>query len=91
MKITLIAILSLLIVACSSEKKKMVHFNFKSMFECLAYVQLETGQSLRPVTDKPTKVTGFLGETSLQFYCGVEQTGTKGTFVRGWYEKVVKK
>lgn len=58
---------------------------FPSMARCLSSIEKETKLSLRPMTDKPDQVSGFLSDTERQFNCEIKQTGTEGTYVEGWY------
>ncbi|HAF35484.1 MAG: hypothetical protein KBG80_10180 [Breznakibacter sp.] len=58
---------------------------FSSMSSCLKSIQSKTQLPLKPMTDKPDHVSGFLGDTDRQFNCEVKQTGTEGTFVEGWF------
>lgn len=60
------------------------------MDECLNSISTVTGEKLRPLTDEPTKVTGFLGDTNLQFFCGLKETGTEGSYIDGWYQELPK-
>ena len=95
MKNILLSCLVISLLGCSSEPSEpapqIMGKKFSSMSECLESIKNTTGQPLKPMTDKPTEVTGFLGETGLQFYCGLKETGTEGTYIDGWYQEAVKK
>lgn len=74
-------------LGCSSEPStELMGAEFDSISECLSSIQRKTGEVLDPITDKPNHVSGFLGKTGLQFNCEVMKTGTKGTYVDGWYQ-----
>ena len=102
-KILAISLLGLSLIGCGnsdpnapSKPKKpktemqMQAAKFSSMSRCLKSIQDTTKLPLKPMTDKPEKVTGFLGDTVRQFYCGIKETGTEGTFVEGWYTEEVE-
>lgn len=57
---------------------------FRSLAECLIGVEKSSGQKLKPVTDKPGEVSGFLSNGKA-FSCQKKETGTKGTYFEGWY------
>ncbi len=57
---------------------------FYSMQTCLEKLQKETKSTLKIVTDKPTEVSGFLANGQ-PFGCEVKETGTQGTYIRGWF------
>lgn len=85
-------LLPLLIVGCSSEPSEppseLMGGKFGSMEQCLETIKNDSGYStLRPMTDKPDHVSGYLGDTDFDFNCELKETGTEGTFVEGWYEK----
>lgn len=58
---------------------------FSSIQQCLKGIKKDTKLSLNIVIDKPNEVTGNLGNTGRTFACQVEETGSQGTFVKGWY------
>lgn len=77
-------------IGCSAEPETQVMGGkFSSMPQCLETIKNRSGQPLRPMTDTPEKVTGYLGDTNLNFYCGVKQTGTEGTYIEGWFDEPV--
>ena len=85
-------LLPVLIIGCSSEPSEppsdIMSGKFGSMAQCLETIKKDSGYSkIRPMTDKPDHVSGYLGDTDFDFNCEVKETGTEGTFVEGWYEK----
>lgn len=80
-----------LLAGCSSEPKtELVSAKFSSMDECLEKIKSASGYStLRPMTDKPTHVSGYLGDTNFDFNCELKNTGTEGIYVEGWYDKEI--
>lgn len=90
MKNILLASITLFMIGCSAEPETQVMGGkFSSMSQCLETIKNRSGQPLRPMTDTPEKVTGYLGDTNLNFYCGVKQTGTEGTYIEGWFDEPV--
>jgi hypothetical protein len=57
---------------------------FYSMQSCLEKLEKETNSRLRIVTDTPTQVSGSL-DNGQPFGCEVKETGTQGTYIRGWF------
>ena len=79
-----------LLVGCSSSEppSDLMQGKFNSMEACLEKIKKDSGyNTLRPMTDKPDHVSGYLGDSDFDFNCEVKHTGTEGTFVEGWYEK----
>lgn len=79
-------------IGCSSEPSEppsdLMSGKFNSMEQCLETIKTQSGYSqLRPMTDKPDHVSGYLGDSDFDFNCEVKETGTEGTYVEGWYEK----
>lgn len=59
---------------------------FSSMNKCLDSIEKASKGALEIVTDKPREVSGFLSTNKkLGFACEITETGTEGTYVRGWY------
>lgn len=59
---------------------------FSSMNKCLDSIEKASKGPLTIVTDKPRNVSGLLSTNNkLGFACEVTETGTEGTYVRGWY------
>lgn len=58
---------------------------FSSIQSCLASIKRVSGHELDIVIDKPEKVTGYLKGTKRHFACIVEDTGSKGRYVDGWF------
>lgn len=58
---------------------------FSSIQQCLKSIKRDTKLSLNIVIDQPDEVTGSLGNTDRTFACQVKETGSQGTFVKGWY------
>jgi hypothetical protein len=71
----------------SSSTPTVMGGSFDSMQECLQSIRSKTGLELRPVTDEPDKVSGYLGTTDRDFACTKESTGTRGIQWKGWYEE----
>ena len=79
------------LVGCSSDsKRETMTKNFNSMSECLESIRVTTGRPLNIMTNEPTKVSGFQGETDLHFFCHVLETGTERDYVEGWYDREAK-
>ncbi|MDL2105228.1 hypothetical protein QQJ69_19020 [Proteus mirabilis] len=57
---------------------------FRTLPECLAAIQKNSGESLKIVTDKPNVVSGFLSNGQ-PFGCERKESGTKGIYFHGWY------
>lgn len=103
-KIFTVSLLGLILLGCgnsessnnSSKSKKpktemqIQGAKFSNMPSCLKSIQDKTKLNLKPMTDKPDQVTGFLGDTERQFNCQIKETGTEGTFVEGWYTEEVE-
>lgn len=88
MKYLSLTLAIIFIAGCSNEPSpEIVGKRFASMAECLASIRMETQEVLDPMTDKPNHVSGFLGNTGLQFNCELKETGTEGTYIDGWYQK----
>ena len=89
MKKILFVFVPLLFIGCSSEPPSdLMSGKFNSMEHCLESIKAQSGYSkLRPMTDKPNHVSGYLGDSDFDFNCEVIETGTEGTYVEGWYEK----
>ena len=77
--------LALTLLGCG-EASQVMQAEFSSMEECRAIVRSSTGLALDPMTDRPDKVIGFLGSTKWNFALTQETSGTKGTYVEGWYD-----
>lgn len=85
MRLSIAITLALALFGCG-EASQVMQAEFSTMEECLAFVRSSTGLALDPMTDRPDKVTGFLGSTKRNFACTQETSGTKGTYVEGWYD-----
>lgn len=59
---------------------------FPSMKACLNAITKATDMQLDILTDKPSKVSGYLLGTQRNFVCEVRETGSEGTYVDGWYD-----
>jgi len=58
---------------------------FYTISECLEGIKKSSGsKTLKMITDKPNNVSGFL-ENGDGFGCKLTSSGTKGTYVKGWY------
>ena len=58
---------------------------FFTIQQCVQTIKMQTHSSkMKITTDKPDQVSGFTS-TGLFFDCSVKRTGTKGTFVYGYY------
>jgi hypothetical protein len=57
---------------------------FRTMSDCLKGIKKNSGHDLKIVTDTPNNVSGFLSNGQ-GFGCEEVSTGTKGTYVKGWY------
>lgn len=57
---------------------------FSTMAKCLEGIKKSSGQELKIVTDKPSEVSGFLANGQ-GFGCQRTESGSKGTYYRGWY------
>ena len=72
------------LVGCKNNS--VMNGKFNSMDDCLTAIKHKTGKEFNVVVDKPENVTGYLLGTKLNFQCEVEETGTQGAIVKGWYE-----
>lgn len=76
---------SMVLIANCGESSKIMSAEFSSMDECISKMRKVTNPSkLRIMTDKPSRVSGFLSNGE-HFSCGIEESGTKGRYVEGWY------
>jgi hypothetical protein len=73
--------------AASGSSPQVRGRDFDSMHECLQGIRSASGLDLRPVVDKPDKVSGYLGTTDRDFACTKESTGTRVVQWQGWYEE----
>ncbi|WP_336141983.1 hypothetical protein [Acinetobacter sp. 102] len=72
------------LVGCSNTE--IMSGEFSSMDNCLNSIEQKTGKKLEIVIDKIGEISGYQGNTKLDFQCKTEATGTKGIIVKGWYE-----
>lgn len=72
------------LTACNSSNDSVMEAKFYSMQTCLASIEKNSKQSLKIVTDKPEEVSGILSNGK-GFACQLKETGSSGTFIRGWY------
>lgn len=98
-KLIILSVLSILFIGCSEtdnsntppkpKKPKTEteyrYAKFSSMDGCLQGLEKETKLPLTVAIDKPNEVTGMLGNTNRTFVCQVTETGSEGTYVKGWY------
>lgn len=82
-KISIVLLLTL-ITTTSYASNSMMSADFGSMNSCLKGIQKSSGQSLRIVTDTPTKVSGLLSNGN-GFACEKKNSGSRGTYYTGWY------
>lgn len=66
------------------ESKQSMNTEFSSLSTCLSGIKKNTGLSLKIITDKPNEISGFLSNGE-GFGCNKVSSGTKGTYVNGWY------
>lgn len=59
---------------------------FKSIPQCLAYVQMDIVPKLKIVDDTPLKTWGGFEGTDGSFSCELIRSGSQGTYVKGWYQ-----
>ncbi|MEG2307377.1 MAG: hypothetical protein RR966_14510 [Acinetobacter sp.] len=76
----------LLFSSIGNSKTKVMSGEFSTMDNCLNAIEQKTGKRLEIVIDKVGNISGYLGNTKLDFQCETESTGTKGIIVKGWYE-----
>lgn len=65
----------------------LVGREFASMQDCLSFIEQDMGESLRVITDNPTKVAGKGGDSDLFFNCTLEYTGTRGPVLIGKWQR----
>lgn len=75
---------TLFFIATSSYADEAMNAEFRTMAACLSGIKKSSGQQLKVVTDKPDEVSGFLSNGK-GFGCQKKESGTKGTYVEGWY------
>lgn len=68
-------------------EKQRVGREFSSMAECLEFIRSDTGEGLNVVNDKPGDVSGLTIPSKLFFRCEVMDTGTKGIFLQGRWDR----
>ncbi len=91
MKKLILIPLVLILTACSSgPEKQRVSGKFVTMKQCLDTIYYRTNEELKLLVDSSETVSGKLGDTKLNFYCGVKKTGSEGIYIEGWYESLVK-
>jgi hypothetical protein len=56
------------------------------MDSCLGTIRAKTRSELDIITDEPGNISGFTSVGRKGFGCKTRSTGTKGTYVEGWYE-----
>lgn len=61
--------------------------DFSSMDQCLDFIRADTGEALKIVTDKPGDVSGLTVPSKLFFRCELMNTGTKGIFLQGRWDR----
>lgn len=71
----------------SSPDYTVMQGKFSSMDHCISTIEKHTNLKIRPLTDKPDHVSGYLGTTDRDFNCEIKETGTEGTYVEGWFEE----
>ena len=71
-------------IAGCGKSDEMMSGKFGSLQACLAAVERNTGQKLKPITDTPTEVSGSLANGK-PFACKQKESGTQGTYFEGWY------
>ncbi|AXA33177.1 hypothetical protein [Francisella adeliensis] len=65
--------------------KENLYGEFSSMSQCLNSIKSRNGE-LDIMWDKPKSVSGLVKGTKLNFGCDLKETGSRGTYVEGWYE-----
>lgn len=78
-----VLILSFSMAAQGKGKDVPMGGEFSSIQSCVAAIEKAVGP-LKISVDKPDNVTGTTREGKL-FSCQKKETGTKGTYVEGWY------
>jgi hypothetical protein len=67
-----------------SAATEVMNAEFRTLASCLQGIKKGSGQALKIVTDTPSEVSGFLANGQ-GFACERTESGTKGTYFRGWY------
>ena len=67
-----------------SAATEVMNAEFRTLASCLQGIKKGSGQTLKIVTDTPSEVSGFLADGQ-GFACERTESGTKGTYFRGWY------
>lgn len=83
LRVILVSAMLILTIGKSSATETM-SAEFKTLASCLKGIQKGSGQSLKIITDTPTEVSGLLANGQ-GFACERTESGTKGTYFRGWY------
>lgn len=78
-----ILILPLSVVVHGEDKDVTMGGEFPSIQSCVATIEQAVGP-LKISVDKPDKVMGTTREGKL-FSCEKKETGTRGTYIQGWY------
>jgi len=81
----LVSVLGLLLITACGEPSYVKNVEFNTITACLAGIKIYSGQTLQIITDRPDMVSGFLAD-GRGFGCQLERSGTKGTYVKGWWE-----
>ena len=58
----------------------------RTIRQCLDEIRFVTQKPLRLVIDTPQKVTGTFGSRGQVFACSRHETGSKGTYYKGWFQ-----
>ena len=82
----IVIIILFFLVMCKSSNSHLMNAEFKSMDSCLSSIERATGKRLNIIQDKLGNISGYIGDTKLDFQCKTEMTGSKGIIVKGWYE-----
>lgn len=77
---------SLGLVACG-ESTQRVGREFHSMQQCLAFIEQDVRESLVTQTDTLQNVSGKTAETGKFFRCELKETGSRGRFVEGRWDR----
>lgn len=81
-KVIVIMAIAISLGGCGDPTMNMVA-EYRTMSECVDWVQSAAGMQLNIITDKPDEVSGKFGDK--YFGCNAKQSGTKGNYVEGYY------
>lgn len=88
-KVLAIMATCLALTACGKDTQR-VGREFSSMSECLRFIEVDVGERLRVLSDKPGDISGKSDVNELFFRCEAKMTGTRGLVLEGRWDRLRK-